>query len=210
MRLFLLLLITLISSTMVFGQRYLFYLHGKIIEDQGVNAIDTVNGYGAYEYENILTAFKKADFIVLSEARPKNTDPVEYAHKIVNEIDSLITKGVKPNDITVVGASKGAVISMFISSYLKNKEVNFIFLAGCNEDGFKNFSEIQFCGNILSIYEKSDDIGHTCANFKKSTRLTISHYKEIELNTGLKHGFLYKPLREWIEPAIKWANKNYE
>lgn len=209
MRLFIILLIIFIPSSEIFAQRYLFYLHGKIIEDQGANAIDTVNGYGAYQYEDILNAFRKAGFIVQSEVRQKNTDPLEYAHKIVNQIDSFIKSGVKPNDITVVGASKGAIISMFISSYLKNKDVNFVFLAGCNDDILKSFPEIQFCGNILSIYEKSDDIGHSCATFKKKTGLTISHFKEIELNTGLKHGFLYKPLPEWIEPAIKWADKNY-
>lgn len=210
MRSLIIFLIIFIPSTAIFGQRYLFYLHGKIIEDQGVNAIDTVNGFGAYQYEDILNAFRKASFTVRSDVRQKNADPLEYAHKIVNQIDSLIKSGTKPNDITIVGASKGAIISMFISSYLKNKDVNFVFLAGCNDDILKHFPEIQFCGNILSVYEKSDDIGHSCAKFEKATGLKISHYKEIELNTGLKHGFLYKPLPEWIKPAIKWANKNYQ
>lgn len=194
---------------MIFGQRYLFYFHGKIIEDQGVNAVDSVNGYGAYQYEDILNTFRKANFTVFSEVRQKDANPSKHAHRAVNQIDSLIKNGVEDNDITVVGASKGAIISMLISSYLKNKNVNFVFLAGCNEDILKHFPEIQFCGNILSIYEKSDDIGHSCSKFKNSSRLTISHYKEIEINTGLKHGFLYKPLKEWIEPAIKWATKNY-
>jgi len=25
----------------------------------------------------------------------------------------------------------------------------------------------------------------------------------------MRHGFLFKPLKEWIEPTIKWANGNY-
>src|SRR3982750_2641969 len=108
----LILLITLISSTMSFAQGYLFYLHGKIIEDQGANAVDTVNGFGAYQYEDILNTFKKAGFTVMSEVRQKDTDPVAYAHKVVSQIDSLIKAGVNANDITVVGASKGAIISM--------------------------------------------------------------------------------------------------
>lgn len=197
-------------ATLIFGQHYLFYLHGQIVEEQGANAVDTINGFGAYQYEDILNAFRKANFTVLSKVRKKNTDPSEYAHKIVNQIDSLIAKGVQPNNITVVGASKGAVISMLISSYLKNKDVNFVLLAGCNNDILKRFPEIQFCGNILSIYEKTDYIGHSCSDFKQNSKQSIPHYKELELNTGLKHGFLYKPLPEWMEPAINWANKNYE
>ena len=26
------------------------------------------------------------------------------------------------------------------------------------------------------------------------------------MNTGRRHGFLFKPLKEWIAPTIKWAN----
>ena len=195
---------------MVLGQRYLFYLHGKIIEDQGANAVDTINGFGAYQYEEILNTFRKAGFTVMSEVRQKNTDPAEYAHKIVSQIDSLIKNGVNANDLTVVGASKGAIIAMLISSYLRNKDVNFVLLAGCMNNLLQSFPDIQFCGNILSIYEKSDDIGHSCASIKEQSHAAIPHYKEIELNTGLKHGFLYKPLPVWVEPAIKWANRNYQ
>jgi hypothetical protein len=211
MKIFNLILISFIASTTISGQRYLFYLHGRIIEDQGIHAVDSANGYGAYRYEDILDAFRKSGFTVLSEVRQKNTNPLEYAHKVVNQIDSLIKKGIKPDDITVVGASKGAIISMFVSSYLKNKDVNFVFLAGCSEEILQHFPEIEFCGNILSIYEKSDDKGGlSCSQFKDRSPLTIPHYKEIELNTGLRHGFIYKPLPEWIDPAVKWANKNYE
>jgi hypothetical protein len=210
MRVLIIFLFIFLHLTAIFGQKYLFYLHGRIIEDQGINAVDTIYGYGAYHYIDILDAFRKANFIVLSEVRQKDTDPVYYANKIVLQIDSLIKNGVKPNDITVVGASKGAAISMFISSYLKNKAVNFVFIAGCNDDILKSFPEIQFCGNILSIYEKSDDTRQSCLKFKQNTRQSVPHYKEIELRTGLKHGFLYKPLQEWIESTINWANNNYQ
>ena len=37
------------------NKRYLFYLHGKIIEDQGIPAISP--DYGEYEYEAILDKF---------------------------------------------------------------------------------------------------------------------------------------------------------
>jgi hypothetical protein len=198
----------LILPAFVSAQRYLFYLHGRIIEEQGIHAVDTVNGYGAYKYEEILDAFKKADFIVLSEARPKNTNPFDYAHKIKNQVDSLIKKGVKSNYITIVGASKGAIISMFISTYLKNQHVNFVFMGGCDDEILERFSEIQFCGNILSIYEKTDEEG-SCIKFRQRTNLSVPHYKEIELNTGLKHGYLYKPLVEWINPVIKWGKGKY-
>jgi hypothetical protein len=30
--------------------------------------------------------------------------------------------------------------------------------------------------------------------------------REILLDTGLRHGFLYRPLREWVEPVVDWAH----
>lgn len=63
------------NSSAIFGQHYPFYLHGQIVEEQGANAVDTVNGFGAYQYEDILSAFRKANFTVLSEVRQKNIEP---------------------------------------------------------------------------------------------------------------------------------------
>jgi len=95
--------------------KYLFYLHGKIVEDQGVGAKH--ERHGEYEYEKILESFKAEDFTVISEVRPKDTDIKDYAAKVTRQINKLIEKGVSPQDITVVGASKEAWITMLISTY---------------------------------------------------------------------------------------------
>ena len=107
------------------AQNYIFYLHGKIIENKGPQAVDDVNGYGAYLYEAILDSLKQNGNKVISEVRAKNTDVKSYALKVKREIDSLLKLGVKPESITVIGASKGASIAMYVSTYLKNKNVNF-------------------------------------------------------------------------------------
>jgi hypothetical protein len=31
--------------------------------------------------------------------------------------------------------------------------------------------------------------------------------REIALETGLHHGFLYRPLPEWIEPVVEWSRR---
>jgi hypothetical protein len=209
MKAVILFIIILLLNFAANGQRYLFYLHGRIIEDQGPNAVDTIRGFGAYEYKNILNTLRSEKFIVISEVRKKNTDVPEYANRVVRQVDSLIQRGITAKSITVVGASKGAAIAMLVSSLLKNQNVNFVFMAGCNDDNFKRLPPIEFCGNILSVYEKTDDLAGSCTPVKNLSSQLIPHYKEIELNTGLKHGFLYKPLAEWMEPVIQWANGNY-
>lgn len=192
------------------AQNYLFYLHGQILEIQGIHAVDTVHGYGAYEYTQIINQFKEHHFKVISEVRKRNTNPVQYAHKTVGEIDSLLRAGVPANHITVVGASKGSLIAMLTSSFLKNKHVNFVFMSACNRFSEQHFPDLRFYGNILSIFEASDVIGHTCQPFEIKSENTTPHYKEIELHTGLRHGYLYKPLKEWMDPAFKWANRQYD
>ncbi|MDP3352273.1 MAG: alpha/beta hydrolase, partial [Flavobacteriaceae bacterium] len=130
--------------------------------------------------------------------------------KIVAQIDSLLLNGLKPAQITVIGTSKGGYIAQYVSTFLNNPEVNFIFIGSFRDIDIKNLPDINFCGNILTIYEKTDVLGVSAIKRKETSSLKVSRFKEIELNTGLRHGFLFKPLREWIYPSIQWAKQNYE
>jgi hypothetical protein len=47
---------------------YLIYLHGKIIEDQGIPAVSPE--FGEYEYEKILETLNGYGFVVISKQRP--------------------------------------------------------------------------------------------------------------------------------------------
>ncbi len=190
------------------NQRYIFFLHNKFIEENDLNTAHPE--YGKAEYNEILASFRKDNFIVFSEKRKKNTNAADYAEKIVKQIKSLLKKGISPNKITVIGTSKGGYIAQFVSTYLANPDVNFVFI-GCFRDvDIEEIPNINFCGNILTIYEKSDIYGVSAVKRKETSKLKVNHFKEIELNTNLKHGFLYKALDEWIVPCKKWANGNYE
>jgi len=201
-------IILIMSSHTLSAQKFLFYLHGAIMEGQKGNAVSPY--FGEYHYDSIVDTFRNSGFTVMSEIRKANTNIADYARHVTAEIDSLMKQGVKANDITVIGASKGALIAMYVSTFVKNRDVNFVFLAACNDGNFSAFPDIQFYGNILSIYEKSDDIGESCIRFKNKASSTIDHYKEIEINTGLQHGFLFRPLPQWVTPATNWANGKYE
>lgn len=184
------------------AQKHVFYLHGRIVELQGAKAYH--NEYGAYHYQAIIDSLKKAGFVVHSEMRPASTDANHYAEKVKSEIDSLLALKVKASDITVIGASKGAMIAMLTSALCKNKELNFVVMAGCSPDLSIDLPSLEFYGNVLSIYEKSDVIGSSCELLKKKSP-HLKNYRELVLNTGLKHGFIYRPLAAWMEPACAWA-----
>jgi hypothetical protein len=191
------------------NKRYLFYLHGKIIEDQGIPAISP--DYGEYEYEAILDKLANYGFIVISEQRPENADVLKYGQETAEYINRLLEANVPPDHITVVGASKGAYIAVTTSSIMKNSDLNFVLLGSCHPDTIAEWNQHGWSlyGNVLAIYESSDEENSgSCADYFTSLEgKGIAQHDEILLHTGMGHGFLYKPLDEWIAPVVSWASQ---
>ncbi|MEZ5041274.1 MAG: alpha/beta hydrolase [Saprospiraceae bacterium] len=188
-------------------ERFIFFLHNRFLEEHGLSEAHPV--YGRMEYLEIIKAFKDEGFKVISEKRKGNVNARDYAQKINQQIDSLLQLGIEPNKITVIGTSKGGYIAQYVSTFAKNPDLNFVFIA-CYMDGdVEQIPEINYCGNVLTIYEKTDTFGVTALERKLNSSCDIKHFKEIELNTGLQHGFLFKPMKLWIEPSVAWANGHY-
>ncbi|MCG8604258.1 alpha/beta hydrolase [bacterium] len=186
------------------SQKYLFYLHGGIVQDQGINAVSEY--FGPYEYLKILDTLKSHGYNVISEARPKDTDEVAYAEKLSMQIDTLFNKGVAPKNIVLVGASLGAYITVEAAYKLKNRKINYALIGLCSEyalDYTKYRHEL--CGNFLSIYESSDQKG-SCSGILSQQKCNRG-YKEIRLTIGNGHGFLYKPYPEWVLPLVEWIEE---
>ncbi|SEL52473.1 hypothetical protein SAMN04487910_2719 [Aquimarina amphilecti] len=187
--------------------RYIFFLHNRFLEEHDLDELHPE--FGRTEYNEIIDEFKKNGLKVISEKRNGNVNAREYSVGIVNQIDSLIKIGVGPKRITVIGTSKGGYIAQYVSTLSNNQDLNFVFIASFRNSDIENIPEINYCGNVLTIYEKSDSFGVSALERKKTSRCEIKHFKEIELNTGMGHGFLFKPLKEWINPSVKWAYGNY-
>jgi hypothetical protein len=187
--------------------RFIFFLHNRFIEEHKLN--EWHPEFGRAEYNEIITELETSGCRVISEKRNRNVNAREYAIGIVSQIDSLIEKGTEVKNITVVGTSKGGYIAQYVSTIANNPNLNFVFIASFRSNDIENIPEINYCGNILTIYEKSDPFGVSALKRKNISTCEIKHFKEIELNTGMGHGFLFKPLKEWIVPVIKWANGNY-
>ncbi len=188
--------------------QYLFYLHGKIIEDQGLPAVSP--DYGEYEYAAILHRFTKHGFQVISEPRPKDTDPWEYAQKVAEQVNALLAAGVPAENINVVGASKGAGIAIFVSNLMKNEKINYIPMAICTPDTVAELIQAQVVlyGNVLSIYDSVDEYAGSCAElFEYSQGQGLASHQEIVLQVGTGHGILYQPLDEWVIPVVEWAGR---
>ena len=184
-------------------KRIVYYLHGKIVEDLGPRGVSP--RFGAYDYPGIIDALRNSGLEVISEVRSKDTDPSAYADQLIADINGRIASGTKAESITVIGASKGALIATHVSARLKNPGVRYVLLANCS-DWMRRELKPQLTGNILSIYESTDELAGSCRPLiEKSSKVTT--FEEIRLETGLGHGMLYRPLPEWVGPATEWARR---
>ncbi len=190
------------------NNKFIFFLHNRFLETHKLN--ESHPEFGRTQYKEIISEFEKNGFTVISEKRNGNINAKEYAMKIVDQIDSLIKEGVNPNRISVVGTSKGGYIAQYVSTLANNPDLNFVFIASFQNNDIENIPEINYCGNILTIFEKSDPFGVSAIKRIENSSCQIKNFKEIEINIGLRHGFLFKPLKEWMVPTIKWANGDYK
>jgi hypothetical protein len=181
-------------------ETYVFYLHGAIVEDQGMRPVSPE--FGVYEYEEILDALAAEGFVVISEPRTRGTDGREYARKLVGQIEELLAAGVPARRISVVGFSKGGGIAVVVSSLLGNEDVRFVFLATC-ASWIRNVPELILRGHILSIYEESDPIGRSCEAALADSEIR-PEFKELKLQLGERHGTFYRPRPEWLDPVVEW------
>lgn len=189
-------------------KNYIFFLHNRFVEANELNVPHPQ--YGKAEYYEILNAFRKEGFIVLSKKRKLDTEVKTYAKKICLQIDSLLKLGVRANHITVIGTSKGGYIAQYVSTFMANPDLNFVFVACFQESDLEENPDINYCGNILTIYEKSDPLGVSAITRKTSSKLKVSRFREIELNTNLRHGFQFKALPAWLGPCKRWAQRDYD
>lgn len=181
-------------------RQYLFYLHGLIVEEAGIRPKSEEHGY--YEYELIVQELAQQGFIVISEARAQGTQVKAYAENIVSQVKQLLQGGVAPADITIVGASKGGVIAAYVSCMLREKEIQYVFLAGLFEKCLVDES-LRLYGKVLSIHDRADTLSITPGlYFQRSAGL--GDFQEIVLSLDLGHGLIYKPYREWIDPILEW------
>ena len=180
--------------------KHVFYLHGMIIEVQGVNAVSDV--FGPYKYEDIIDSLKSTGYQVHSEVRTTKTDFNVFCQKISQQINQLINDGVAPNDISVIGASKGAMMAMQISSSTTHP-VNYILLGANSDRTEKNFNW-KLHGRILGIYEQSDTVAGKDYSYWIDRSSEAKEFQQLKINTGLGHGFLYRPISAWLGPAKDW------
>lgn len=179
--------------------RYVFYLHGGIVEEKGRRPSHPF--LGIYDYDAILKALQDRGYVVISEQRKKNTHVMTYAGKIRGQVAELLKAGVPPERIAVVGFSKGGNIVQYVSMKTKHP-IRYALIAGCGREG----KGPALLGDVLSLMEKSDYMVGSCQPiFDNSPR--IGKHREVVTEIGGGHGAFYEPRDAWIKPLTEWIEQ---
>lgn len=186
---------------------HLIYLHGRIIEDQGLPAISP--RYGEYRFQEIVDTFRNEGFVVHAEIRKAGADPQIAARKTVAQITRLLENGVPIDNITVVGASKGAFIAALTSDLVAENRLRFVLLAGCSDGVVEHLLErdMRLHGRILTIRDALDTSLAGSCEAVVETSPGVELFREIVVETGLEHGLIYGPQEAWVTPVLEFARE---
>jgi hypothetical protein len=194
-----------VPATIDANARYLFHMHGSIVEDRGPNA---QGRYGQYRYYWTLEALADRGFVVISEVRPR-TQILTYATTLASQVAKLRAAGVPADHITVTGISKGGDITVLTTAAIGDPDVRFVVLAGCGRlDVFNVAGGLRTLarrpqGRVLSIYDRHDTEAGSCARYLTEAQgLT---FKEIVLDVGRGHALFYTPEPVWVDRVVEWA-----
>jgi hypothetical protein len=184
------------------GERYVIYSHGMIVEGDDPKPISPK--YGQYDFPAIKQAlFSGGGFNLIAYQRPKSPDDT-YADTLKSWVRRLLDAGVKPGRITLVGFSRGAQLTALASGGLASVDINTALLAICEDGDVSQAPGLILGGNLLSIYETSDELG-SCE--KLAARSHLESFKEVPISTGKKHGAFFQPLPQWLRPLKAWIAK---
>lgn len=180
--------------------QHVVYLHGKIVQEHGKNAVSPE--FGPYLFDEIVTALARDGARVHAPVRTGTANTEESAKQVETLVRELLASGVPASRLTIVGASMGAVIAIRVSASMKNPSLRFVLLGACN-DWVRDELKPDLHGHVLSIYEEGDPYGASCASVADG-KPGIAAFEEVRLTTGLSHGFLYRPLPVWVDPTLRW------
>lgn len=187
------------------NERHLIYLHGRIIQEQQSPRPHHPE-HGHYELQKIVEAFRDHGFVVSAPLRPRGQSVGEAADETVARVRALLDAGVPPERITIAGASMGSWIALLTSVRLGNPRVGFVLLSPCPSTNLAAVAAAEGRwpkGRLLFVRDESDVPRSDCPPWEGEARPGLVT-REIVIDLGRGHGFLYQPFAEWVEPTAAW------
>jgi dienelactone hydrolase len=183
--------------------RYVFYLHGSGVEQSPTKAKE--------DWRGNMRSLEGKGFVVMAELRGVNTNVRDYGKKISDQAKGLMAKGVPPENITILGYSKGGMIALSAAAWTQEPRMNFVILAGCGTDKRPEIRESQasvaprYKGRMLSIFDAADpEFGSCQALFDAAGAGVRASERRIE--TGLGHQAFSRASAVWFDPTVEFMS----
>ena len=179
--------------------KYVFYLHGASVEENPEKAQEN--------WRANARALGDKGFIVIAEQRSPNTNVRDYAKKISDLTRALVAKGVPPSNVTVVGFSKGGMITLSVANWNQEPRMNYVILAGCAGERRAELQKEQrtaaarLKGRMLSIYDAADPEFGTCQLLFDAAGGGVKG-TERRVESGRGHQAFASVDRSWLDPVV--------
>lgn len=186
--------------------RYIIYVHGRIIETEGPEAVS--DRFGPYNFRGITEALSSRGHVVIAEVREPGG--LEYVDMIVGQVRALRRAGVPAENITVVGFSKGGYMTLRAARALRDPDISYAILAGCVAEAMAgdDLSADGLDGRLLSMADSADDLGFPCTPlFERNTHLASPI--SIVFHEGSGHGLFYADDPVWLTPLMDWIDAGF-
>lgn len=185
---------------------YVFYSHGLIVEGTDPRPIHPE--FGVYQFPEIVQALHaSANINLIAHHRPAGTVRENYAQQLTGWVNRLLAAGVPAKNITLVGFSRGAQITLLAANALRESGINTVIMAVCFDGDYPSDPQLELGGHVLSLYETSDVVQSCSSLLQRSAE--ADSVQEIAITTGLRHGAFYTPLDAWLNPLRDWLALRY-
>ncbi len=183
--------------------RYVFYLHGVGVEQYPNMAKE--------DWQGTVRALERKGFVVIAEQRGSNTNVRDYAKKVSDQAKDLMAKGVPPENITIMGYSKGGLIALSAAAWTQEPRVNYVILAGCATDRRPELRKAQaagapnYKGRMLSIFDAADPEFGSCQPLFDTAGADVRG-SERRIETGLGHQAFASVSVVWFDPTVEFIS----
>lgn len=154
------------------------------------------------DHDAIVQAFTEQGFQVRTFAN-EGENRLTWARRVAGEVRGLMTQGVAPQEITVVGAGTGSGTAALASAVVGNARVNYVLLGQCDPILNAHY-RFRMSGRVLGIRDDADSASHSCRQiWTESPR--VSERRDMALNSGHGSAFFHEPRQEWLQPLVAWS-----
>lgn len=169
------------------GPRYLVYVPSRS---------------AAVDHAANVRAFEDNGFTVVTLAYA-GEDALGYARRVRDEVHGLITTGVAPDAITVVGAGTGSPVAALVSATSADRRIRYALLGNCDER-LADAPGFHMSGRVLGIRDAGDRASQSCRRLWQDSPKLVER-RDVVLHTGHGATLFDAPRAQWIVPLAEWS-----